>query len=256
MRRRAMVGLGWTGASRVRARVTTTGGLLARSAPGAAGARPGRMNFSAAGIVRRRPTDRMSMTLPCGRAMPCGRGARPAPAASDASRPPLAAPRPESATRPTGRDNREHAAATGRRPQARESIQTRGCADRPPAAPGQPAARVVHQPASGGAWTASWRAAESSLQNASAVGRRAVLDAALGSAGPGGRSDRDQLLRRPQPVARQPYDVLLVPSQPATVFGSPIARFHGFADLSYVRVPVRLRGEIQYNPGLAPVCLN
>ncbi len=53
------------------------------------------------------------------------------------------------------------------------------------------------------------------------------LEFALGGAGPRGRSDRDQLLRRTQPVARKPYDVLLVPSQPASVFVSPIARFHG-----------------------------
>jgi len=30
----------------------------------------------------------------------------------------------------------------------------------------------------------------------------------------------------------------------------------GFADLSSVRGPIRLRGEVKYNPELAPVCLN
>ena len=84
---------------------------------------------------------------------------------------------------------------------------------------------------SGGAWTASCRAAASSLQNASAAGGMPSLELALGCSRSRGRADRDQLLGWAQPVARQPYDVLLVPSQPA-VFGSSIARFHGFADLS------------------------
>ena len=86
--------------------------------------------------------------------------------------------------------------------------------------------------------------------------RHTVFELALSGAGARGWTDRHQLLRRPQPIAGQPYDVLLVPSQPATVFGSSIARFHGFADLSSVRVPVRLRGEVQYKPVLDPICLN
>jgi hypothetical protein len=86
--------------------------------------------------------------------------------------------------------------------------------------------------------------------------RRTALEPALrGGPGAGGGADRDQLLGRPQPVARKPDHVLLVASQPY-VFALPIARFHGFADLSSVRVPVRLRGAVQYNPELGPVCLN
>src|ERR1700761_9188608 len=80
-----------------------------------------------------------------------------------------------------------------------------------------------------------------------------VLELALRRPGARGWSDRDQLLRGPQPVARKPYDVLLVASETAGVFGSSIARLHGFADLSSVLVPVRLRGAVQYNSELAPV---
>ena len=83
-----------------------------------------------------------------------------------------------------------------------------------------------------------------------------ALQFALRRAGARSGSDRYQLLRGPQPVARKPYDVLLVASETAGVFGSSIARLHGFADLSSVLVPVRLRGAVQYNPELAPVCLN
>ena len=89
------------------------------------------------------------------------------------------------------------------------------------------------------------------------IGRRGsgAVEFALGGAGPRGGSDRNQFLRRTQPVTRKPYDVLLV-SQRACVFGFPVARSHGFADLSSVRVPVRLRDAVQYKPELAPVCLN
>jgi len=47
-----------------------------------------------------------------------------------------------------------------------------------------------------------------------------------------GAADGHELLARPEPVAWQPHHVLLVPSVPASVFGLPMARFHGFADLS------------------------
>ena len=85
---------------------------------------------------------------------------------------------------------------------------------------------------------------------------RGGVKLALRGAGSGGGPDGNQLLWRAQPLARKPDDVLLVASQTATVFGSSIARFHGFADLSSVRVPFRLRGAVQYNSELAPVCLN
>ena len=72
----------------------------------------------------------------------------------------------------------------------------------------------------------------------------------------GGGSDRYEFLGRTEPVAREPYDVLLIASCPTGVFSWTIARSHGFADLSSVRVPVRHRGEVQYKPVLDPVCLN
>jgi hypothetical protein len=87
-------------------------------------------------------------------------------------------------------------------------------------------------------------------------GRRCVPGVELRRACPGGRPDGDELLGRPQPVPRKPYDVLLVAGRPVGIFGWTVARFHGFADLSYVRVPFRLPGEVQYNSELAPVCLN
>jgi hypothetical protein len=90
------------------------------------------------------------------------------------------------------------------------------------------------------------------------IGRRGCPLLRLEPCGAGsrGRSDRYELLGRTKPIPGKPYDVLLVSGRPAAVFGWTIARSHGFADLSRVRVPFRLRGEVEYNSELAPICLN
>src|SRR5947209_14882693 len=68
----------------------------------------------------------------------------------------------------------------------------------------------------------------------------------------GGGSDRYEFLGGTEPVAREPYHVLLVASCPTGVFSWTIARSHGFADLSYVRMSFRLPGAVEYNSELAP----
>ena len=87
-------------------------------------------------------------------------------------------------------------------------------------------------------------------------GGQARPGVALRRARSGSGTDGNEFLRRTQPIPREAYDVLLARSQPASVFGSPIARFHGVCRPFFVRVPVRLRGEVQYKPELDPVCLN
>jgi hypothetical protein len=107
-----------------------------------------------------------------------------------------------------------------------------------------------------GAWTASWRAAESSLQNASAAGgipwsrsccvARALAARPIGTSSSGGPSQSRG--------SRMTFSSFGGSPPLSSLYPSPVST--GFADLSSVRVPVRLRGAVQYNPELAPVCLN
>jgi hypothetical protein len=108
----------------------------------------------------------------------------------------------------------------------------------------------------GGAWTASCSAAESSLQNASAAcgtsssrGRcaaRVLAADPIGTSSSGGPTQSRG--------SRMTFSSLRGSPPLSSVRPSPVST--GFADLSSVRVPLRLRGEVQYNPELAPVCLN
>jgi hypothetical protein len=107
-----------------------------------------------------------------------------------------------------------------------------------------------------GASRASCSAAESSLQNASAAGgmscsgarcaARARAADPIGTSSSGGPSQsRGSRMTFSSSRGRPPL---------SSVRPSPVST--GFADLSSVRVPIRLRGEVQYNPELALFCLN
>jgi hypothetical protein len=107
-----------------------------------------------------------------------------------------------------------------------------------------------------GASRASCSAAESSLQNASAAGgmscsgsrwaARARAADPIGTSSSGGPSQSRG--------SRMTFSSLRGSPPLSSVRPSPDST--GFADLSCVRVPIRLRGEVQYNPELALLCLN
>lgn len=250
MRRRPVMRLGGSGSGRTRARARPRVTAPARVLLALLDLRPELVRGGIAGGGRRsRGRSRCREAVRC-RCLPRGR----------VRRLPLGAPdhRHDDERQDGNGDETpppRYSTVTSEGPELRESPETRG--PQPGDRGDQARRRVPALPTDGG------RRLHRIVQGGrvltpEGVRRRghAGFGVAQGRAGPRGGTDRNELLRRAQPVARQPYDVLLAPSQPATVFGSPIARFHGFADLSSVRLPFRLPGEVQYNSELAPVCLN